>query len=198
MIKVSRLLAASALVCAVPILSVVAVAPAQAALVVFGVNANLSTAPYTFSYGDSSFTFSATGDIFNPLAVRTGGTGAVNSFGGFLGIPVTPTSNFPDRGVVTFGPSNPYTAFPTATTVPYSNGGNLIGLRATSAAGSFYGFAYTVDNIFRGYGFENVAGATVTATTAVPEPATWGMMILGFGIAGAALRRRRVAAAATA
>jgi len=29
----------------------------------------------------------------------------------------------------------------------------------------------------------------------IPEPATWGLMILGFGCAGAALRRRRVAAA---
>lgn len=28
----------------------------------------------------------------------------------------------------------------------------------------------------------------------VPEPATWGMMILGFGLVGAGLRRRRVAA----
>lgn len=38
---------------------------------------------------------------------------------------------------------------------------------------------------------------TVTGTklaSAVPEPATWAMMILGFGMAGAALRRRRTAA----
>jgi PEP-CTERM motif len=32
---------------------------------------------------------------------------------------------------------------------------------------------------------------------AAPEPATWGMMILGFGVAGAALRRRRSALAAS-
>ncbi|HEX5379449.1 MAG TPA: PEPxxWA-CTERM sorting domain-containing protein [Phenylobacterium sp.] len=31
---------------------------------------------------------------------------------------------------------------------------------------------------------------------AVPEPATWAMMICGFGMAGAALRRRRLAVAA--
>lgn len=30
-----------------------------------------------------------------------------------------------------------------------------------------------------------------TATSAVPEPATWGMMIFGFGIVGMSLRRRR-------
>ena len=29
--------------------------------------------------------------------------------------------------------------------------------------------------------------------TDVPEPATWAMMIAGFGLAGAAMRRRRVA-----
>lgn len=33
------------------------------------------------------------------------------------------------------------------------------------------------------------------AVTAVPEPGTWGMMLLGFGLAGAALRRRRPAGA---
>jgi hypothetical protein len=30
-----------------------------------------------------------------------------------------------------------------------------------------------------------------TLTGAVPEPATWGMMVLGFGLVGAAARRRR-------
>lgn len=33
----------------------------------------------------------------------------------------------------------------------------------------------------------------VAAPAAVPEPATWGMMVLGFGLAGAAVRRRRTA-----
>ena len=42
-------------------------------------------------------------------------------------------------------------------------------------------------------------GADVRANftlTAVPEPATWGMMIMGFGLAGATLRRRRASALA--
>ena len=30
---------------------------------------------------------------------------------------------------------------------------------------------------------------------AVPEPATWALMIMGFGLAGAGLRRRRTAIA---
>jgi hypothetical protein len=33
-------------------------------------------------------------------------------------------------------------------------------------------------------------------TAAVPEPATWALMIGGFGLAGGALRRRRMPAAA--
>jgi PEP-CTERM motif len=32
---------------------------------------------------------------------------------------------------------------------------------------------------------------TLSVLAGVPEPATWGMMILGFGMAGAAMRRRR-------
>jgi len=38
--------------------------------------------------------------------------------------------------------------------------------------------------------FDNIA-----TTSAVPEPATWAMMITGFGMAGAAMRRRRRTAA---
>ena len=36
----------------------------------------------------------------------------------------------------------------------------------------------------------------VSVTDAVPEPATWALMLTGFGLAGVALRRRRVAVAA--
>jgi hypothetical protein len=38
---------------------------------------------------------------------------------------------------------------------------------------------------------------TVVATPAVPEPATWGMMILGFGLVGASMRYRRRATRVT-
>jgi hypothetical protein len=49
-------------------------------------------------------------------------------------------------------------------------------------------------------GYNNVratfALAAPLAGGAVPEPATWGMMIMGFGLAGATMRRRRSAAVA--
>lgn len=40
------------------------------------------------------------------------------------------------------------------------------------------------------YGYAPVGLSEVRFSSAVPEPATWAMMIMGFGLAGAALRRR--------
>ena len=66
---------------------------------------------------------------------------------------------------------------------------------------SFSGFsskgAYGLDNV-------SVTGPTVeidlpgTGGGAVPEPATWAMMLLGFGVVGATMRRRRAAGLAFA
>ena len=44
----------------------------------------------------------------------------------------------------------------------------------------------------RGAAYDNVrVTATSLAVSAVPEPATWAMMLFGFGAAGTALRRQR-------
>ena len=42
-------------------------------------------------------------------------------------------------------------------------------------------------------GRQEVVGGTIT--TAVPEPASWAMMLVGFGAMGVALRRRAMTAA---
>lgn len=44
--------------------------------------------------------------------------------------------------------------------------------------------------------FAQVKQLSFEGVSAVPEPATWAMMITGFGLAGAALRRRRTAVTA--
>jgi len=83
---------------------------------------------------------------------------------------------------------------------------NVIPHQVTTSTGEFFGFisdeafirvfigpgtgpccteAYNLDNMRWGQG---VFGA---AQAAVPEPGTWGLMIAGFGMAGAMLRRRR-------
>jgi hypothetical protein len=168
----------------------VSLAPANAAAVITNVNADLSAAPFTFNYMGSSFTFGFNGDYFGggPLTISTAGGGEVNTIFG------QPTTNFVDRGVVSFGPSMQYAAFASATPIRFSNGDNFIGLRAVTAGGEeFYGFAFSTNNVLNTVGFETVAGATITATIAagaVPEPASWAMMIGGFGMLGAAARRR--------
>ncbi len=45
---------------------------------------------------------------------------------------------------------------------------------------------------------ENWHGLTIGTTGAVPERASWAMMIAGFGLTGAAMRRRRAVAVAVA
>lgn len=67
----------------------------------------------------------------------------------------------------------------------------------------FYGFQRASNDISRfeieGYwvGARNLSTFTETVS-AVPEPATWAIMIIGFGGAGAVIRRRRAAFAAAA
>ncbi len=71
----------------------------------------------------------------------------------------------------------------TVTTLDFSDLGGLTGLSFRPMAGSS-GFVQ----------FDNI----MLSTGAVPEPATWAMMIAGFGIAGGAMRRRKAATLATA
>lgn len=66
-----------------------------------------------------------------------------------------------------------------------------------SAVGSYqlrFGVSNFNDAAFQsGLAFAGVTVNNVPVTGAVPEPATWAMMIAGFGLAGTALRRRRTA-----
>lgn len=69
-----------------------------------------------------------------------------------------------------------------------ANGGNLV-------APGFYGFSQT-GNIISSIRFSNkyIGIRSISIAAAIPEPATWAMMLLGFGmIAGAARYRRRSA-----
>jgi PEP-CTERM motif len=87
-----------------------------------------------------------------------------------------------------------------------TDGNQLIGsLSATQSANNNLGATfsrYTFEFVALGSGTllsfnvdpftDGVDGILDNVSAAVPEPATWAMMIAGFGLAGAALRRRRV------
>ena len=97
---------------------------------------------------------------------------------------------------MTFGPGNNYATFTSPTNVPFSLGNKFVALRTTVDGQNDFGFAYTTGAVLNSYGFENIAGRAITATAivpsaAVPEVGTWAMMIVGLGVVGGTMRRRR-------
>jgi hypothetical protein len=73
----------------------------------------------------------------------------------------------------------------------------IVGLSTGIGSGWSGEFAGAVDNVsFTVAGQTTSYNFEVAATGVVPEPGAWALMILGFGAAGAMLRRRSVAAAA--
>ncbi|MFM9977425.1 MAG: PEPxxWA-CTERM sorting domain-containing protein [Sphingomonadaceae bacterium] len=103
------------------------------------------------------------------------GTGYLN--GAFGSLPIGPTFTFPVllSGSDPFGPAA------------------LSFIADTAGSFKFQIVTNSADNI--GPLLDSV---TLDISGAVPEPATWAMMITGFGLAGTAMRRRRSAAAAFA
>ena len=183
-----KLIVLSSAACSLLALSATA---ATAAPLVRAIGADLSVSDYSFDFfRGGSFTFGFNGDYFGggPITISTADGGEVNTIFG------QPTTYFTDRGAVTFGPDMNYAAFASETPIRFTNGDNFIGLRAIAANGdTFYGYAFTTNNVLNTIGFETVANTAITASVAagaVPEPATWAMMIGGFGLAGAAMRRR--------
>ncbi len=161
---------------------------AQAAPIIFGLNADLSAGPVSFNVLGGNFTLFATGDFFSPLAVQTSGNAAFRTVFG------QPSSDFTNRGYVSYDANTlgGFGAVPTKTTVNYSNGDNFLGLRVGNGSTFYYGFAYTTNSTLNSVGFETSPNTAIHAVTAVPEPLTWTMLIAGFGAVGAVMRRRTV------
>ena len=180
--------------------SVLLSAPASAAVVLGGPE-TLSATPFTFgpSAADQfSLSYPMSG-YFADTFVSTTGTAEVSSFGGFLGIPVEPSTFFTDmRGGsdVLFGPDQfgSYAGFATATDIPYSSTDSFLGLRYMVGDDTFYGFAQFAGGDLERYGFETTPNTAIDANSPiaqVPEASTWAMMGLGFvGMVLVAKRRR--------
>lgn len=191
----SLLLTASA--CAL----VFATVPASAAIRVLANDYDLTRGPlsvgldsanrFIFSY-DSRFFFDT-----EPTLVQTTGTAATTAFGGFLGIPLVPSTFFTSANIRVDANIFPgFNQFPVATRIPFSLVAGDLGLRVTIGGEDFFGFARIAGPRLT-VAFNDIAGAAIIAGT-VPEPASWAMMIAGFGAIGGALRRRSRQAAAIA
>jgi hypothetical protein len=87
------------------------------------------------------------------------------------------------------------------TTALISNGMSIKNASGNPAVRSFAAYTQTGNIWLIGADFFNTDGAdgfkltNLIVTPAVPEPATWAMMLAGFGAVGAAVRRRRPTAA---
>ncbi|WP_240047501.1 PEPxxWA-CTERM sorting domain-containing protein [Sphingomonas panacisoli] len=146
------------------------------------------------SAGDFIFNFTATG-ISGSGTFTTQNT--PNSSGGYL---ITNTTGTVTVGANTFSITGP-TNYAAASNLLYAFQTPLLDFDGTSFALS--NPAATDVNLYYlgGYryirtgmsGNQALTSFTVTpATAAVPEPATWAMMIMGFGLVGGAMRRRSV------
>ncbi len=170
-------------------------APALAAVQTVDVGVSFANTPFTYDFGGgSTLTISNTGDFFAPEAVSTGGSLQVGSLGAPFYNPPHPTSYFYNRGG-SFGPGAnlpQFESYATPAPVAYSISRGLVGFRFDLGQGYQYGYADTAGTTLYGFRFETTPGAAVTFG-AVPEPATWALMIGGFAMTGFAARRRRTA-----
>jgi hypothetical protein len=64
---------------------------------------------------------------------------------------------------------------------------NTLSLTSALTTNTWYTFQYTANLATAG----DISGPASFYVTSVPEPATWGLMLLGFGAMGMVLRRRR-------
>lgn len=79
------------------------------------------------------------------------------------------------------------------------DGANNVALQGTSGGQDYYfgtasNGSWTLVQLFPAD--VGVQGSWTAVQSAVPEPAAWALMIVGFGVAGLALRRRKVAVVA--
>jgi hypothetical protein len=162
--------------------------PARAAIVFSQPDADFSAAPYTISFGGGDATYTLT-DIYDPsvdpltvAAVSTGGTAMVNSF---LGQPIA----F-QLGALVGATGYEFAPLPTPTGIPFSIAEDSIGLEFSLSDGIHYGFVTTLGPEVIQYGYNTTPGGFITI--GAPEPATWVMVIVGFGILGAAAGVRAV------
>jgi hypothetical protein len=156
---------------------------------------NLTTVNASFNGGGATLggTFTSTTDRLNAdasgQAVVTATTGLLNNLTFMVSGSTFTVATFNligDGSVTIFGTAVDGTAFSEAFTL--GNGSNFFGIVANE------GDVLTGFTINSTAGFQDLRQLRlggVSVATAVPEPGTWAMMLIGFGAIGASMRRRR-------
>ena len=175
-------------------------AASHAAVVTVAAGTNFASTPFTQDFGGgNSLTFTLVDPAFfayDPAGVSTAGSTQVLSLGAPFYDPPRPTSFFTDRGG-SIGPASlgTFTSFATPAAIPFSIVRSLVGFRFDLGGGYQYGFADVTGGRLAGIRFETTPGVAI-GLNAVPEPASWALLIAGFGLVGGAARRRRHIASA--
>lgn len=141
-----------------------AAAPASATQYLFTID-GLSTATGTLTVQD-------------PIALNGGSliTAITGNFNGQAITGLLPINSFGSNDNLLFVAQNP-----------------LLDFNGFSFTGSFGNRNVYYQNAYHNFGdpFDNLTFSITAVTAGVPEPATWAMMLIGFGAIGVALRRRR-------
>jgi PEP-CTERM motif len=116
--------------------------------------------------------------------VSTGGDGMLNAFPAPISFAL---------GTVIGDTGYGFSPFTTPTGIAFSIAETSIGLEFSLPDGVHYGFATTLGPEVVAYGFNSTPGAFI-ATTGVPEPATWVLLIAGLGSLAALASRRKIIA----
>jgi PEP-CTERM motif len=184
---------------------------ASAAMITYTASGTANAVVVGVGVFDGLFTAVGVGDTdtyFNPVGFPTVNAVVLNSLtltiGGQSVTGLEPTVFFTNPPFNTSGfnslhPSAPFgilgvLGFSFATPNAYDALGNL-GATAVAFSGSQTGpgiFSYATSAGFAYFQNVNITSfeASLASTPSVPEPASWAMMIAGFGIAGAAMRRK--------
>ncbi len=130
----------------------------------------------------SNLTGNTTASHIHCCAVQPANAGVATTTPTFAGFPLGVTSGFYDSTLNMSLASSYSSGFLTA------NGGNTATAFQTLITGLNNGQAYV--NVHTSFAPGGEIRGTPVAL--VPEPATWGMMMLGFGLLGASMRRRSI------